>query len=245
MPFERPPERNPFAQAAALSAALLVASPSAEAKHPRRAKSAHHDVAPEVVAKDVSLNSHEDHGMEKEIEAAERFGLKNFKTEAELRRALQDGTLVSIEPLPYEGYQIDPGLGEKALPESRHLYKTLTPHAAEQLKILAIDFYDKFHKKLIVSSAIRTEEYIDQLRKSNANVAQGYTSSHLKGVTIDILYWAKEKPGRPAYEMNAAEQRWISARLLGMEAEDHAQVTKEKSQPVYHIMFYPPHEPSK
>lgn len=243
MPFERPPAKNPFARAIVLSSALLINEQSAEAKRPRHAKTAHRETP--VVRKDVSLDSREDHGMEKEVAAAERFGLKNFRTEAELEKALSDGSLVPIAPLPYEGYVIDPGLGEKASPESRHLYESLTPHAAEQLKLLALDFFEKFHKKIIVTSAVRTEAYVDLLRRSNPNVAQGYTSSHLKGVAVDILYWGKKKDERPEYAMDTAEQKWISARLLGMEAQDEAQVTKEKGQPVYHIMFYPPHAPVK
>lgn len=237
---ERPLDRNPFAQAIVLSSALLINEQSAEAKKPRHAKTTHHEQTP-AIRKDISLDSHEDHGMEKEVAAAERFDLKNFRTEADLEKALRDGSLVSIAPLPYEGYVIDPGLGEKASPESRHLYESLTPHAAEQLKLLALDFFEKFHKKIMVTSAVRTEAYVDLLRRSNPNVAQGYTSSHLKGVAVDILYWAKAKGERPEYAMSSAEQKWISARLLGMEAQDEAQVTKEKGQPVYHIMFYPPH----
>ena len=211
-------------QSATLATSLAMNSPDIEAKG--RAG--------------YSLVGREDRGMRKEIDAAEYFGLKNFKSEEQIERALEDGILVELNPGDEDGYEIDTGLGENARPEVRHLYRCVMPYTKAFLESVARDFEFKFGKKLLISSAIRTEKYQDLLRRGNANAARGYTSSHLKGTTIDIMYYARQKSTRPEeYQMNPIEQQWMDARLLLAEMDGKIQATKEKGQPVYHVMVFP------
>lgn len=187
-----------------------------------------------------SLNGKKDHGMDKEIEAAEHFGLKNFKSVDEIQKALAEGKLVELDPSDEDTYMLDGGIGELVNPETRHFFHCVLPYVKERLESLSFEFYSKFRSKLIVNSAIRTEKYQDRLRRDNSNAAQGYTSSHLKGSTIDIAYFGAENERRPVeYRMTKEQQDWLDGRLLLLELEGMLQVTKEKQQPVYHIMFYP------
>lgn len=187
-----------------------------------------------------SLNGRKDHGMEREVEAAEHFGFKNFHSEVEIREALKEGRLVELKPGASDHFLIDPGMGERAREESRHLYQCVLPYVRERLDTLADEFYAKFKQRMVISSAIRTEKYQDTLRKGNDNAAQGYTSSHLKGTTVDIMYFAPETSTRPnEYRMSKEAQEWLDGRLLLLELDGRVQATKEKNQPVYHVMFYP------
>lgn len=187
-----------------------------------------------------SLNGRIDHGIDKEVEAAEHFGLKNFKSIDDIKQALEKGELVHLDPSDEDTYALDGGIGELVEKENRHYFECVLPYVKERLEAISFEFYYKFRSKLIVNSAIRTEKYQDRLRKGNTNTAQGYTSSHLKGSTLDIAYFGPQNDRRPAeYRMTPAQQEWLDGRLLLLELEGLAQVTKEKQQPVYHIMFYP------
>lgn len=222
--------------------AVLGSSEEAEARKKRT------PVAAEVMSANAhgsektypSLSSRKDHGLEKEVDAAEHFGLKNFKTVEEIEKALKDGKLVELMPGEEDTYALDSGIGELVEEEYRHFFHCVLPYVQERLESLSSQFYSKFKTKLIVSSAVRTEKYQDRLRRGNSNAAQGYTSSHLKGSTIDIMYFAPENSRRMSeYRMTREQQEWLDARLLMMEMDGMAQVTKEKQQPVYHVMFYP------
>lgn len=186
------------------------------------------------------LNGRKDHGMEKEIEAAEHFGLKNFKSVDEIQTALEEGRLVELDPSDEDTYVLDSGIGELVQPETRHFFHCVLPYVKERLESISYEFYARFKSKLIVNSLIRTEKYQDRLRKGNSNTSQGYTSSHLKGSTVDIAYFGPETERRPTeYRMTPVQQEWLDARLLLLEKDGWLQVTKEKNQPVYHVMFYP------
>ncbi|MFA5130306.1 MAG: DUF5715 family protein [Patescibacteria group bacterium] len=207
-------------------------------------KEPHQTMAP-VVVKNPSLDSRKDHGLEREVEMAERLGFKNFKTNDDLMQALEDGELVDITPGKDAGYVIDQGLGELTkTPEERLLYTALRAHAAEKLSKIADEFHKKFpHSKLRISSAVRTEQYVDKLRGINPNVAKAHTSTHLKGITVDILYFSPESDRRmEEYRMTPKEQAWLGEYLLTLEAAGEVQATREVHQPVFHVVFYPPKE---
>jgi len=194
----------------------------------------------------VSLSGHADQGMQQEIAAVERYHLKKYKDERELRQAIKSGELVELKPDPDDGYEVDSRLGEFVQSKVRHLYAAVTPFVAEQIKHIAKEFYKEFHMKLVITSAVRTKQYIDLMRESYPNTAQGYTSSHLTGWTVDIAYKLKDLPGRPGFVMPAKAQAWMDERLLGMEAGEMGQMTKEKmGASVYHLMFYPPEQQGK
>jgi hypothetical protein len=221
-----------------------VAHHEERAARPKRAetsKTVRPDTEEVIPTKKVSLNSREDNGIIREIEAARRMNLEHFHTEADLREALESGKLVDLTPKEDDGYVIDPGLGEYAKPESRHLYKALLAEVAEQLATLAHRFYEKFHEKIHINSAVRSDSYVDTLRKNNnKNTAAGYTSTHLLGTTVDILYFGPETKRRlQEYRMTDAQKKWLRSELLKLEEAGKVYATEEKAQPCFHVMFIP------
>lgn len=245
------PEENPkpkrLASSRAVRAMALVTglavlgnAGDAEAKKKRSQHSTQSVESKGAKKEYPDLNGRKDHGMEKEIEATEHFGLKNFKSVDEIQKALEEGKLVELDPSDEDTYVLDSGIGELVQPETRHFFHCVLPYVKERLESISYEFYFKFKSKLVVNSLIRTEKYQDRLRKGNDNVAQGYTSSHLKGSTVDIAYFGPETERRPTeYRMTPIQQEWLDARLLLLEKDGWLQVTKEKNQPVYHVMFYP------
>jgi hypothetical protein len=238
---------------ALLGAALVLSDPhEAEAKKPGSHATQHEDRSSSAAAKKrkirldtenviptkrVSLDSREDNGIVREIEAGKRMNLEHYHTEADLKEALEAGKLVDITPDETDGYEIDPGLGELAKPESRYLYRTLLAEVAERLSNLAGKYYQKFHEKLHISSAIRTDAYVIALRKINPNTAKGFTSTHLLGTTVDIVYAKHRK--EYDYRMTEAQMKWLSSELLKLETAGKVFATKERAQPCFHVMFVP------
>lgn len=194
-----------------------------------------------------SLNAHRDKGLLKEQAMTERFGFRNFKNEADLRKAIERGELVALNPGPEDGYVFDVGIGELAKPESRHLYRSIAADVAGEFVAFAKAYYQKFGTKLIISSIVRTEEYQRGLLKGrNKNEAAPATkSSHLHGHAVDILYRASETPKRPQeYQMGVEEEAWLFARVLMDEHDGKKQASLELSNGVLHVVFYPSKEGS-
>lgn len=103
------------------------------------------------------------------------------------------------------------------------------PWTLEFLKDLSEDYYAKFKKPLMVTSAVRTVEQQAKLRRTNRNAApiEGETaSSHLAGLTIDI-----GKRG-----MSRKERRWFDQQLLPLQQAQIIEAAEERRQACYHIM---------
>ncbi|MBR0500637.1 MAG: hypothetical protein IJJ72_06540 [Bacteroidales bacterium] len=83
----------------------------------------------------------------------------------------------------------------------------LTPKAKEELDAIAVDFHNKVKQnglpkcRLLVTSLLRTQEDIEELKESNSNAVTN--SAHLYGTTFDISWSAyqtiSQKPLGPDY----------------------------------------------
>jgi hypothetical protein len=94
---------------------------------------------------------------------------------------------------------------------------------------LSEDFYAKFHQKIILTSAVRTIEQQEKLRRRNRNAAPaegGTASSHLAGTTIDI-----GKKG-----MTRAQRKWVDQYVYQLHQEGLVEAAEERRQACYHIM---------
>lgn len=246
---------NRTARALAVVAGLGIASLSSDAEAKKHRNTTSHQTrsheatrsadAHPIVVKHPSLDAHKDHGLEREVQVAEHLGFPNYKTNADLEKALQSGELVDITPKKDDGYIIDARLGEltKSV-EEKKLYTALREYAAQALRVMAKEFHKQFpHAKLHIGSAVRTEEYVDKLRTVNDNVAKAYTSTHLKGIAVDIIFHSPiSRFHSEEYQMPKQEQAWLSERLLTLETIGRVQATREDGQPVFHVVFYPPAE---
>lgn len=228
------------ARAMVVAGSMLAATEGeAEAKGPRDPVKEYSHLS---LPSGESLNAYRDKGLLKEQAMTERLGFRNFKNEADLRKAIEKGELVALNPCPEDGYTFDVGIGELAKPESRHLYRSIAADIAGDFIAFAKAHYKKFGKKLIVSSIVRTEEYQRALLKGrNKNEAAPATkSSHLHGHAVDILYAASETPKRPQeYHMSVEEEEWLFARVLMDEHAGKKQASLELSNGVLHVVFYP------
>lgn len=94
---------------------------------------------------------------------------------------------------------------------------------------LSSAFYAEFRHPLIITSAVRTMEQQQKLRRRNRNAApiQGETaSSHMAGTTIDI--------GKAP--MTRAERTWFDQFVLPLATEHIVEAVEERHQACYHIM---------
>jgi hypothetical protein len=91
------------------------------------------------------------------------------------------------------------------------------------------DFYSKFHQKIILTSAVRTQEQQEKLRHKNHNAAPSegeIASSHLAGTTIDFA-----KKG-----MSRAERKWFDHYVYDLQQVGLVEAAEERRQACYHIM---------
>ena len=180
----------------------------------------------------ATLNAFRDHGIDREVAAGQRLGLYNYHDSDALRDAVASGELVSIKPQGGDFWVLHAEIGIHASPANRDLFKTARPDVLDFLRGTTAAFHDAFPRaqKPVVTSAVRTEQYADNLRASgNPNVAKGYTSSHLLGTTLDVSYRL----------MTASERAWWEDRLKAAEDAGEIEATRETQQPVYHIMVLP------
>lgn len=90
-------------------------------------------------------------------------------------------------------------------------------------------YYERFRQPLQLTSAVRTVEQQQRLRRHNGNAAPAegdVTSSHLAGVSIDI-----GKRG-----MTLGERRWIDQYILQLHEQGLVEAAEERRQACYHIM---------
>jgi hypothetical protein len=161
---------------------------------------------------------------------------QNDKTEGDdLERILDEDDLADriarkmLVPLPASGSLTVNG----ELPET-HRY--CRPWTAVFLADLAKIHAAMFHKPLEVSSAVRTVEYQERLRRTNGNAAAAdgdVVSPHLTGATIDIA-----KQGLSRKEMS-----WMRNWLLPLQQAGKIDVEEEFKQACFHITVYKSYVP--
>lgn len=117
---------------------------------------------------------------------------------------------------------------DNRLPEDRRYCR---PWTASFLLQLGIDYYSTFKQPLQVTSAVRTVEYQEYLRRRNHNAAppDGETASlHLTGAAVDI---AKAGMGR-------RQIKWTRDYLLKFQNDGLVDAAEEFRQRVFHITVY-------
>jgi hypothetical protein len=159
--------------------------------------------------------------LQRQNERAEADGLERILDEQDLANRIQEKLLVPIPVSSSLAVNTD-------LPENHRYCRSWT---ASFLSDLAREHAAQFHKPLIVSSAVRTVEYQQELMRFNHNAAAAegdIVSPHLTGGTIDIA-----KSG-----MTWRELRWMRNRLLAMQLAGTIDVEEEFRQPCFHITVY-------
>jgi hypothetical protein len=114
-------------------------------------------------------------------------------------------------------------------------YRYLRPWSKLLLDRLSRQYYARFHKRLRVTSAVRTVRYQRALAKRNVNAAAAHgarRSSHLTGATLDI-----SKRG-----MSRAELNWMRRVLHSLRKQGYLYAVEEFRQPTFHIMVYRDYE---
>lgn len=161
------------------------------------------------------------------IEAARKFGLESAP---ETRQSVEDmkRSLVRIEENKY--YTIS---------DLSHSVPYLRPNAAKELMTIGKQFQEALKEKglpkyrIIVTSVLRTEEDVKNLRKSNTNASKD--SAHRYGTTFDIWYADYDRISYKS-KMDQSDLRKVLAEVLQKEQEaGRIYVKYEASQHCFHI----------
>lgn len=159
--------------------------------------------------------------LERQNQIAETEGLERILDDDDLNNRIAEKLLV---PVPESaGLEVNP-----ALPENRRYCR---PWTADFLTDLAQDHEARFHRPLVVTSAVRTVEYQQRLMRINGNAAAAegdIASPHLTGATIDI-----GKKG-----MTRQELSWMRQWLLKLQMSGQIDVEEEFRQACFHITVY-------
>ena len=161
-----------------------------------------------------------------QLEAARKNGLKKLITADEAETTSQ---LIKIEPNRY--YDID---------KLTHSVPYLVPKAAQLLEDMGKAFQDSLfnrgynrNHRFTVTSVLRTEETVRQLRKTNVNSTEN--SCHCYGTTFDISYFTYSTPsvGKAA---SVDKMRQILYQVAyDMQRQARCYVKYEKQQTCLHI----------
>lgn len=110
-------------------------------------------------------------------------------------------------------------------------YRYLRPWSKLFLDRLSRQYHARFHKKLRVTSMVRTVALQRAIARRNGNAAPAVgerRSSHLTGATVDI-----SKRG-----MTHREIEWMRRVLSSLKRQGYLYAIEEFRQPVFHIMVY-------
>jgi hypothetical protein len=149
----------------------------------------------------------------------DRLDLPRIQDDTELEALKADGSLVPI--IPSESLKIEPSLD----PSRRYC----RPWTRDFVDDLSQAYYNRFHDKIQVNSAVRTVKVQRKLRRHNRNAApaEGDTaSSHLAGVTVDL-----QRRG-----LSKEEIRWMEHYLFYMKALGLVEPEEERRHWCFHIM---------
>lgn len=110
-------------------------------------------------------------------------------------------------------------------------YRYLRPWSKTLLERLSQQFHARFHKRLRVTSLVRSVARQRELAKRNGNAAAATgprRSSHLTGATLDIS----------KSNMTLSEKQWIRQVLRSLRSGGYVYAIEEFQQPVFHVMVY-------
>lgn len=169
--------------------------------------------------------------QEIQIESAMKWGVSPVKDRNEAEHRKKE--LVYVGMSPY--YSID-----KAMSSS---IPYLIPRAAELLNDIAHNFLDSLYvkgiplHKIIVTSVLRTEHDVANLRKKNPNASE--QSCHRHGTTFDICYnryHTVANPGETRREVKNDTLKWILSEVLRDQREmGRCHIKYEVKQSCFHI----------
>ncbi|MBO7396940.1 MAG: hypothetical protein J6Y31_00820 [Bacteroidales bacterium] len=130
------------------------------------------------------------------------------------------------------------------LDELTHSIPFLVPQAKKLLDRIGENFRDSLQAKglnpnlLLVTSVLRTQADVDQLRKGNLNASEN--STHRYGTTFDLSYWhyvkVPELRGRPYADVPPEYLRAVLGQVLkDLHDEGACYIKYEKKQACFHI----------
>jgi len=149
----------------------------------------------------------------------DRLDLPRIQDDAELQMLKERGDLVPIEP--NETLKI-----ESSLDPSRRFCR---PWTRDFVDDLSQAYYNRFHERIQLNSAVRTVKVQKKLRRHNRNAApaEGETaSSHLAGLTVDL-----QRRG-----MTQEQVRWMEHYLFYMKSLGLVEPEEERRHWCFHIM---------
>ena len=161
-----------------------------------------------------------------QLEAARKNGLSRPISADEAER---DSRLVKIEPNQY--YDID---------KLTHSIPFVVPKAARLLEDMGKAFQDSLfnrgynrNHRFTVTSVLRTEETVRQLRKTNVNSTEN--SCHCYGTTFDISYFTYSTPGVGKAASVDKMRQILYQVAYDMQRQGRCYVKYEKQQTCLHI----------
>jgi Family of unknown function (DUF5715) len=160
-------------------------------------------------------------------ERSEQEYLERIEDDSDLEDRIARGQLIRVPESA--GLLVNP-----ALPENRRYCR---PWTADFLSDLSRAYEAKFHRPLVVSSAVRTVEYQKRLMRINRNAADAegdVVSPHLTGATIDIA-----KSG-----LSRTQMQWMRDHLFAYQTAGVIDVEEEFRQRCFHITVYKSYAPA-
>ncbi|MBO4820030.1 MAG: hypothetical protein J5548_01000 [Prevotella sp.] len=168
---------------------------------------------------------------EVQLETAKRLGVNvvRDRKEAEARK----DELVYIAASPY--YQVD---------KLKNSIPYLIPRASVLLNDIGRNFFDSLYvkgiplHKMVVSSVLRSQQDLDNLRKKNHNASEN--SCHLHGTTFDIAYnryvTVQDPDGPSRREVANDTLKWVLSEVLrDLRTQQRCYVKYEVKQGCFHI----------
>jgi Family of unknown function (DUF5715) len=153
---------------------------------------------------------------------ADDYHLTRMRNRAMVARFFEAGYLVAV-PRRTRFYYLH------SVPAS---YRYLRPWAKRFLDRVSREYYANFHRRLRVTSLVRTVALQRRLARRNSNAAEATgddRSSHLTGATLDIS----------KHSMNGREKEWLRRELIGLEKSGYIYAVEEFEQPCFHVMVFP------
>jgi hypothetical protein len=115
------------------------------------------------------------------------------------------------------------------------LLSFLRPEARAQILQIAAAYKEKFARHLPVTSLIRTTQYQDQLRETNANAARVEVPPHTTGLAFDVFNgW-----------MSAEEQNFLMNLIARLEALGQVEALRENRDHIHVFVFVKGKPPSE
>lgn len=158
-----------------------------------------------------------------QLVAAKKLGIKPQKDRESLDK--MKGKLVQLRDTRY--YSVLPLTSSSPY---------LVPRAADFLTALGklMQEYNGTSSRFYISSVLRTQEDVNQLRRHNGNATEN--STHCYGTTVDITYSKFEIHGN-TYEGKVKED--LAKALYDLQQMGYCYVIYERKQPCFHVTVRP------